>query len=241
MSDDVSDDELDEPPEHLRRAAISTAAQEQYFISYNVSPSEMDALWASGWRHFGMIFFRYRRATVCGEGCTVVPLRVDLERFTPSRSQKRIVARNHDARVVVRATEHAREKNELFERHKRRFRENVPESLTDFLSHAPARVPCRNEEICVYLSDNLVAASFLDVGARATSAVYAMFDPAESRRSLGIYTMLLSIGRARELGCRYYYPGYACLEPSVYDYKKRFAGLERYDWRGRWHPLAPTA
>lgn len=237
--EEAFDGETGASPHPFGRVVISTAPHEQYFVSYGVSPAAMDALWASGWRHFGIIFFRYRRATVPGGNCTVVPLRVDLERFTLSRSQRRIVARNRDARVVVGETSPAREKEELFERHKRRFRENVPESLSDFLSHAPARVPCRNEEICVYLEDRLVAASFLDVGSRSTSAVYAMFDPAESRRSLGIYTMLLSIRRARDLKCRYYYPGYACAEPSVYDYKKRFAGLERYDWRGGWHPLVP--
>ena len=71
----------------------------------------------------------------------------------------------------------------------------------------------------------------LDVGQTATSAVYAMFDPAHSRRSLGIFTMLEAIRYSRERGRRHYYPGYACVEPSVYDYKKNFAGLEHYDWR----------
>ena len=64
-----------------------------------------------------------------------------------------------------------------------------------------------------------------------------MFDPDESRRSLGVYTILLAIERARSMGQRHYYPGYASREPSPYDYKKNFAGLEEYDWRGRWLPL----
>lgn len=240
MNDEAFGDDAKGSLHPFRRAAVSTDSHEQYFISYGVGPAEMDALWAAGWRHFGVIFFKYRRVMIGGVSCTVVPLRVDLERFAPSRSQRRIVARNRDARVVVREAAHSREKEELFERHRRRFRENVPESLSDFISHAPSRVPCRNEEICVYLDRRLVAACFLDIGARAASAVYAMFDPAESRRSLGIYTMLLSIRRARELGCRHYYPGYACLEPTVYDYKKRFAGLELYDWRGDWRAFPST-
>jgi arginine-tRNA-protein transferase len=129
------------------------------------------------------------------------------------------------------------EKEELFERHKARFTEAVPKSLDNFLSHEPARVPCRNVEICVRLDGRLAAASFLDVGETATSAVYAMFDPAESRRSLGIYTMLVAVRYSLTLGCRLYYPGYACREPSIYDYKKNFNGAEAYDWRGGWRPL----
>jgi arginine-tRNA-protein transferase len=197
----------------------------------------MDELWAEGWRHFGAIFFRYRRWDHAGRHYTVTPLRVDLSRFAPSRSQRRVLARNRDLRVEVRPTEPDREMKRMFENHRRRFREEVPDSLQDFLSHAPATVPCRNETICVYEGGRLIAAHFLDLGRDSTSSVYAMFDPAESRRSLGIHTMLLAIDYSRSRGCRYYYPGYACREPSLYDYKKKFAGLEYYDWRGSWLPL----
>ena len=65
-----------------------------------------------------------------------------------------------------------------------------------------------------------------------------MFDPSESRRSLGVYTILLAVELSRRLGSLYYYPGYASREPSPYDYKRNFHGLEEYDWRGRWLPVA---
>ena len=214
-------------------------SQEDYFVSWRVSPREMDELWAKGWRHFGPLFFRYRRAEYGGRGCTVLPLRVDLTRFRPSRSQRRVLNANRDAAVRIAPTRVTPEMEEMFERHKTRFKDHVPDSLGDFLSFDPARVPCRNEAICVRLAGRLAAVSFLDVGQRATSAVYAMFDPAHARRSLGIYTMLEAIRYTRSLGCRHYYPGYACVEPSVYDYKKNFAGLEYFDWRGGWHPARP--
>ncbi|MBA3242977.1 MAG: GNAT family N-acetyltransferase [Acidobacteria bacterium] len=213
------------------------SSPEDYFMSARVEPRRMDALWADGWRHFGMLFFRYRRSSYGGRRCFVMPLRVELERFTPSRSQKRVLARNSDAEIRIGETFINREKRALFERHKRRFQEALPDSLSDFLSHAPASVPCRNVEICVYLGGRLAAASFLDVGESATSAVYAMFDPEESKRSLGIFTMLVAIRYSLTLGCRHYYPGYACREPSIYDYKKKFAGVEYFDWRSVWQPL----
>lgn len=212
---------------------------EEYFISYRKSPEEMDALWADGWRHFGVFFFRYRRTLLEGRLCTVTPLRVDLARFAPSRSQRRVLARNRDLHLEVRPSFVDEEKLDLFDRHRRRFRTNVPESLHDFLSFAPASVPCAGVEICAYSGHRLVAASFLDVGRDATSAVYAMFEPEESRRSLGILTMLGAIDFTRRRGGRHYYPGYACREPSVYDYKKMFAGLEVFDWRGGWHAVEP--
>ena len=212
------------------------SSQEEYFLCWSAPPEVMDELWAEGWRHFGGVFFRYRRWQHGGRWLTVTPLRIDLERFTPSRSQRRVLARNSDLRVETRPTEIVSEMRRMFRLHRLRFREQVPESLDDFLSFAPATVPCRNETIRVYSGSRLVAAHFLDVGGRATSSVYSMFDPAESRRSLGVYTILLAVDYSQRLGCRHYYPGYATREPSPYDYKKRLAALEEYDWRGRWHP-----
>jgi len=200
----------------------------------DVTPGEMDRLWERGWRHFGVDFYRYT-VDFDGEGVRLVmPLRVDLEKFSPSRSQRRILAKNRDVRVVVRESFIDRVKEDLFERHKQRFKERAPDSIYTFLSATPASVPCRNREICAYLGGRLIAASFLDVGERATSAVCAMFEPAESKRSLGIFTMLEAIRYSWERGCRYYYPGYAYHQPSVYDYKKNFRGLEYLDWRDGW-------
>lgn len=213
------------------------SSQEEYFLCWRAAPGRMDALWAEGWRHFGPIFFRYRRWRHGGRSLTITPLRMELSRFEPSRSQRRVLARNRDLRVEAGPTALDAETFEMFEAHRRRFRADVPDSLHDFLSHEPAEVPCRNETIRVYAGRRLVAAHFLDVGRSATSSVYSMFDPAESRRSLGVYTILLAVERSRRLGCRHYYPGYACREPSPYDYKKNFDGLEEYDWRGRWLPL----
>jgi arginine-tRNA-protein transferase len=61
-----------------------------------------------------------------------------------------------------------------------------------------------------------------------------MFEPTESSRSLGIFTMLLTIDFAIKNGKTFYYPGYAYEENSFYDYKKRFAALDKFDWKGNW-------
>jgi leucyl-tRNA---protein transferase len=210
------------------------------FSHRSVTPEQMDKLWALGWRHFGAHFFRYSVASHAGEDRLAIPLRIDLARFSLSLSQKRVLARNHQAKIVVRDTVIDQVKGRLFSRHRVRFKENVPESIYDFFSEDPARVPCLNREICVYEGDRLIAASFFDLGSEATSAVYAMFDPAESKRSLGIFTMLEEIRYSQQLGCRYYYPGYTYHESSICDYKKNFAALEYLDWDTGWRPYHKT-
>ncbi|MCI0337423.1 MAG: arginine-tRNA-protein transferase [Acidobacteria bacterium] len=208
------------------------------FFHWNMSPEQMDRLWAHGWRHFGPYFFRYSVALQWGGINRVTPLRVDLTKFSLSRSQKRVRAKNRDLKVIIRDTFIDEIKEELFYRHRRRFKDNIPDSIYDFITDEPASVPCRNREICVYDGEKLMAASLLDVGRESTSAVYAMFEPSESRRSLGIFTILEAIRYSRELDCRYYYPGYAFRESSVYDYKKNFTGLEYLDWETSWQPYS---
>lgn len=196
----------------------------------------MDQYWAEGWRHFGIFFFRYRSAVHGHKLFSVLPLRLDIARFVLTRSLKRVLAINRDIKVVLRPALVDKTKKALFLKHRLRFKENVPTSLNNFLSPLPASVPCPNLELCLYLADELIGVTFLDLGKTATSAVYAMFDPAMGKRSLGTLMMLHSIHWSRENGYRYYYPGYAYHEPFSYDYKKRFVGLEFFDWNAGWQP-----
>lgn len=209
---------------------------DEYFWRDEVTPEQMDRLWAMGWRHFGTYFFRYSISPDRDEIRTVIPLRIELSSFKPSRSQKRVWQKNQDVQVVIRDAFIDQVKEELFLRHRARFKDNVPDSLYNFLSDAPATVPCRAKEVCVFHGDKLIAVSFLDLGGDSASSVYAMFEPAEAKRSLGIFCILASIQYATEHSCRYYYPGYAYREPSVYDYKKNFAALQYLDWALGWRP-----
>jgi leucyl-tRNA---protein transferase len=215
---------------------MTATTDDQSFLCLEASPFEMDRYWAEGWRHFGILFFRYRAAIHHGKSFSVMPLRIDLERFRPTRSQRRVLAKNGDAKIWIRPTYVDEEKERLFLKHRDRFEENVPSSLGQFLSPVPDSVPCPNLELCVTLGEALVGVTFLDLGHSATSAVYAMFDPEEAKRSLGILMMLYSIHYSRQKGYRYYYPGYAYHESFAYDYKKRFIGLDFLDWAKGWKP-----
>jgi len=217
---------------------------EECFEHCALPPEWMDALWSQGWRHFGIRFFRYSMAVHEGRVAHVLPLRIDLERWAPSPSQARIARRNQDLEVTLGRPRLGREHHRLFQLHTQRFKANVPEKLEVFLGPDPGHregangYPCECVEVSVRRAGTLVAASYLDVGREGASSVYGFFDPAESRRSLGIATFLWEIGYARQRGCRYLYPGYAYAEPSPYDYKKRLGALEASDWR-IWRPWVP--
>ena len=189
-----------------------------------------------------MEFFRYSLMEHDGGIQAVVPLRVDLAQLTLSKSQRRVLRRNADLRVEFRPAGLSSEVLAMFQRHKTRFTENVPEALTSFLSQEPATVPCECLELRCHLDGEVIAASFLDVGATAVSSVYGVFEPDHSSRSLGIFTMLTEMLWARGQGKQFAYPGYATHGSSHYDYKKQFAGLHGYDWAAAaWLPWRATA
>jgi leucyl-tRNA---protein transferase len=225
--------EISRAPDML---GVMQPLKDEHFVSWEQSPEQMDALWAEGWRHFGPIFYRYRQALTPAGLRNVQPLRVDADRFAPRTSQRRVLRKNDDLEIRVRTAELLDDRRELFDRHKQRFAENVPNALEDFLGPAPHAGPCQTLELGAFLGDRMLAASYLDVGATGVSSIYAFFDPDESRRSLGTATMLWEILLARKTGRRWHYPGYAYIEPSGYDYKKHFGPMEHYDWNV-WQPL----
>ena len=208
------------------------------FYASRVTPEQTDLLLAEGWRHFGEHFYRYNLGFYRNDVRAVYALRVNLENFSLSKNQRRVLRNNQDLQIIIRPIEVTKEKEVLFERHKTRFDFGAPDSLFDFLSSAPATVPCEGLEVCAYRENELLAAAFFDVGRETISSVYAMFAPEEPKRSLGILTMLLEIKFAYENNLKFYYHGYAYEGNSFYDYKKRFRALESYNWRGSWKPFA---
>lgn len=207
------------------------------FEAARVSPRELDALLAAGWRHFGERFFRYNFALHEGALCGVMALRVRLADFVPSKSERRVLRRNAELATRIVAARHGAEYDALFARHRERFADNVPDSLRDFLAARPELGPGETVAVEVRAAGELVAVSFLDLGAESGSSVYAMFDPEWSRRSLGILTLLREIEHLRALGKSHHYLGYAYTVVSVYDYKKRVPAVEAYDWGHGWQAL----
>lgn len=204
------------------------------FHAEKLHPPQADAVWAEGWRHFGTHLFRYNLGMYEAGIRRVMPLRIRLADFKLSKSQRRILRKNEDLLTITRPVQITSEIEALFDRHKRRFKHGVPDSIYDFLSRDAANIPCEAKEICVYDGESLIAASFFAVGESAISAIYGMFIPEETTRSLGIFTMLKEIEFALENGKQFYYQGYCYEGESFYDYKKRFRGTEAFDWHHDW-------
>ncbi len=201
-----------------------------------ITPIDMDQMLAEGWRHFGTYFFRYNMNIYKGQLCNVVPLRIRLEDFSFTKSQRKIIKKATGFSHKIQPVDISTEQLELFHLHKSRFKDGAPSSLYDFLSENPAKVPGKAKEVLIYDDKKLIAASYFDLGREAISSIYGMFDTSYNKYSLGIYTMILEIEYAIRSGYTYYYHGYCYDVESFYDYKKKFLAMEFYDWEEHWHP-----
>ncbi len=203
---------------------------DEYFETPVLPPEVFDAFMAAGWRLLGAEMIRHNISTWEGQLCRTIPLRVRVDRFEPSKSQRQLMRRNADLETRVSPITITPEKEALFMAHTQRFKERRPEGLHNFILPQSVEVPVTGLEIEVREAGQLIACSYVHAGLEALSATYCFFDPAFSKRSLGIYTMLLELEMANQRGYPFYYHGYCYSVPSQFDYKRQFSGLETMDW-----------
>lgn len=169
------------------------------------------------------------------DGCRAcTPVRVIVNEFEPTRSRRRILARNGD---LVRKVRGPRATSDQFsvlrayldDRHHDGgmaemtvldYASMIEETAVDTVLIEYRRPAARGEGA-------LVACALTDRLADGLSMVYSFFEPEESARSLGAYMILDHIRLARELGLSYVYLGYWVDGSPKMDYKKSYHPLER--------------
>lgn len=82
----------------------------EYRLVLDLKARDYEPLLMRGWRRFGISFFR----PVCESCRQCVGLRVPLESFQATRSQRRALARNRDVRVTVGAPKVDQERLDLY-------------------------------------------------------------------------------------------------------------------------------
>ena len=205
-------------------------------IVQQISPKNIDLFWADGWRNFGAYFFRNKFDYNAGNWLQILPLRINIEKFSFNKNQTKLLKKQANTLVKYQTIQIDERRNQIFEDHISRFKDNIPETIYTFLGQKPGIIPCQALECALY-DDNmqLYATSFFGVGQNAISSTYAMFDTQYAALSPGLHTLLLEIIYAQNHQKKYVYTGYCHREDTIYAYKKRFNGLEYYDWEGSWH------
>ncbi len=206
-----------------------SARSEAYFVK-SLEPDAYRRLMARGFRRSGHIVYRPR----C-RGCRACePLRVEVDRFEPTRSMRRILARNRDVSMTPGELAPSQEKFELFCRYLDHQHDSTMsrslDTFIDFLYDSPADT----FEFTYRCGEDLVGVGIADRCSDGISSVYMYFDPAWSRRSLGTLSVLREIEHCRAAGWRYYYLGYYIEGCPSMEYKKRFRPNEILTGTDEW-------
>lgn len=164
----------------------------------------------------------------CATCKACVACRIPTAHFRPDRAQRRCMERNSDLSVSIERATFTEERFDLYQRYlSTRHRDGGmddahPDDFSRFLytDWSPTRfIEFRN-------SDRLVAVAVTDFCDRGLSAVYTFYDPEESARSLGTFSILSQIKITQQRHIDHLYLGFWIAGHPKMDYKKRFKPLE---------------
>ena len=76
-----------------------------FFFAGELDENELDLLLEAGWRRFGYLFFR----PVCVNCRKCIPIRITVNDFLPSKSQRRLLRKNNNTSIVFMLLEYFEE------------------------------------------------------------------------------------------------------------------------------------
>jgi leucyl-tRNA---protein transferase len=190
-----------------------------------ITGGRFDELMAAGYRRTGAYFYN----TQCPNCSACEPLRLDVDRFQLSRSNRRVLQRASGLRFVLSQPEVDERRVELFNlhRHGRQLARNDADvdeqDYESFLMHAPNL----SFELSIWHQDLLISVAITDVGEDCLSAVYCCFDPEFPRLSLGTLSILKQVELARAQQKKWLYLGLYVGANQHLSYKANFKPHQR--------------
>jgi leucyl-tRNA---protein transferase len=194
-------------------------------------PGFYDELSRAGFRRSHR--FAYRPACRVCTAC--VPVRIAVDHFQHTRSTRRVRNANRD---LAGNLAHARATQEQFRLFSAYQRARHGDSEMATMTYADYRGMVEDSPVHTRIAEfrdaagTLLAASLIDLLDDGVSAVYSVYDPHQTKRSLGTWSILWLVEDCRRRRHPYVYLGYWIAESSKMAYKARFPALEQLTAEG---------
>jgi arginyl-tRNA--protein-N-Asp/Glu arginylyltransferase len=199
--------------------------------------TEYDFLIGAGFRRSGTQVYR-PHCEAC-KACESIRLPVDI--FTASKSQKRIMKRNQDLTIHISDNDKP-EYYPLYESYvNQRHADGSMYPATKEQYQGFILSPWNNALfIEIYATNELIGVAVTDNLASSLSALYTFFKPDQQQRSLGNFAILQQIELAKSLNKPFLYLGYQIDTCQKMSYKQNFLPHERF-FDDKWQLITKKA
>lgn len=185
----------------------------------------------AGFRRSGNIIYQ----PICSNCQMCVPIRVPVDRFMPTKSQRRSLKRNADLTVTVGQPQVTQEKIAPYQRYISIWHGTVEADDSNSLEQFLYQSPVKTLEFCYRTSEQkLIGVGIADVCARSFSSVYFYFDPDERARGIGTFSALHEMQFCQKMAIPFYYLGYWVNGCDKMQYKSSFQPAEYLRDDGVW-------
>lgn len=193
----------------------------------NATQSYNTALINRGWRRFGSYYFH----PICESCSECKSLRINVDEFKLSKSQKKSIKRNKETEIIIQKPTLTQAHLDLYNKYHafkhqkdnwthrnispREYKENFVEGAHDF-----------GKEVLYIQDGEIIGVDLIDILDDGISSIYFYYDPDFPRLSLGIYSLLYQIELAKVLELPWIYLGYWVDGCKAFAYKSNFQPQE---------------
>lgn len=197
-----------------------------------------------GWRRFGIMFFR----PVCAHCMQCESVKIDVNNYTFSRSERRVLNKNRDLTIVLQHPTLTHKHLDIHRDYHKFMQEKkgwdyVPTNAKHYYSSFIQGHGDFGYEVLYYLKNELIAVDIIDILPQGISSTYFIYDPKFASRSLGKLSLLHQIKLAKEYNLPWIYLGYYVENNSSLQYKAQYEPLHKLQGRPmldepyEWHAM----
>ncbi len=194
-----------------------------YKVIENCSAQKCQDLIERGFRRFGKMYFR----PICGDCQECQSIKIDVDSFTFSSSQKRIIKKAQHLKSYIQTPTLSQAHLELFTKYHLHMKDKKEWTYNETTPehYYQSFVDGHNEfgyEVLYFDEDRLIGVDLIDILEDGISSIYFYYDPDYSRYSLGKLSLYNQIKFAARSNKKWIYLGYYVQDCPSLSYKSEY-------------------
>jgi len=199
----------------------------RYRYLHACSTSQYQSMLERGWRRFGKMHF----VPECKTCMKCVSMRIDVENYKFSKSEKRVIAKNKDTKLYIRPPSITMEHLNLYDKYHKFMndKKDWPYSPIEPNEYIKSYVDAKEEyakEFLYVRNEKLIGVALVDVLPKSISSIYCYYDHDYQDLSIGKFSILAQIKIAKEMRIPYIYLGYWIKDHYSMGYKEAYTPFE---------------